>query len=431
MIVFISDLHIGNKRVATFHLPARAFQGTFEDIAQHLQNSGETELEIVLLGDVFELIQTDLWLNVPEVESPWGSNPDPGRMVAGLEEIVADNSEIFDLFQGDFARHFRRDDDITVKLTYVPGNHDRMCNLYPQTRDVVIRSLGLTDRAASDPFDWTFADGRHRVFARHGHEYDAYNYGGGTDLSAAAHEKRCIGDTLTAMLAARLPSAVGEALTGKMPAPELQALVRNLGDMFDVRPLAALIPFVSYHVRSLQEPACRDTAVQAIQQTVQTFRQIDYVNQWIRDSGWDGHILAALLALLERVDVFTVGHWRAVMQAAISVRERPDVDPYVDAAAAELRSLRGQGDVDTRYLLYGHTHVPKQVVLSVDIANAPTSANLYVNTGTWRPAHQEAADEQGFAGMKGLTYTIIYAPGTQASQSVEAWTGTLLDDDVS
>jgi UDP-2,3-diacylglucosamine pyrophosphatase LpxH len=350
-----------------------------------------------------------------------------------LDKIRQVNEPIFDLFRGDFSRHFGSPGSVTVSVTYVPGNHDRICNLFPQARALVAECLGLSPAIAAEPFPWDFLDHKHHVYARHGHEYDAFNYSGGADLSAAAHTKTPIGDVLTSMLGARLPRAVYDLSSSFTSQDELDKLMRNLGVMFDVRPMASLIPFLSYQVRSLDEPRLRQAVTQAIRQSAREFRNIPFARKWMRHNGWSGKLLALLFLLLDRIDLFSVGSWRGPMRRLVSVRERPDKDAYAVAAARELQRL-GQvtETADVRYVLYGHTHAPKQVVLKSNPDHGFADPDMYLNTGTWRPAYAQAADEDGFAGMKNLTYTIIYAPIEQAGarQTVEAWTGTLIDDDV-
>lgn len=435
MIVFISDLHLSDCSVSNFCLPAAAFTGVFEDISRHLANSGERELQIVLLGDVFDLIHTDHWLDIPYDQCPWGDSFDPAHVLSGLDKIQQANKLIFDLFQGDFSRHFGPPGSVTVTLTYVPGNHDRICNLSPETRARVIDCLGLSHGTAAEPFAWDFLDHTHHVYARHGHEYDAYNYGGGTDLSAAGHTQTPIGDVLTSMLAGRLPRAVHDLCASFTPPAELDKLRRNLGAMFDVRPMSSLIPFLSYQVRSLQEPRQRQAVTRAIRESVRQFRGVPFVREWLRSNGWSGRLLALLFLLLDRVDVFSVGSSRSLMRSLVSVRERPDKDVYATAAAQELQRLKQVTETaDVRYVLYGHTHAPKQVVLKSYPDHGLADPDMYLNTGTWRPAYAQAEDEKGFAGMKNLTYTIVYAPVGEATpgsrQTVEAWTGTLVDEDV-
>ena len=435
MIVFISDLHIGDHTVATFNLPKRAFTGVFEDLDRHLCNSREKQLELVLLGDIFELTQTSHWMRVPENEAPWGEEPTESHVVALLKAIFKgnENEEILKLFQGDLTRHFRCAKLQEAKLSYVPGNHDRLCNMYCSTRRMVRCALGLCDSEAQ--FDWHFFDERHRVFARHGHQYDPWNYGGGSALTAEAHREAPIGDVITAMLAARLPGEVRKALENEMPQEDLNRVCYNFSAMFDIRPMAAMIPWVFYQVQSLQKPACQELVEEAIQQTVRDFQAIPFVREWTMGNSWRGTALSALLYILDKYDVLKLGRSRGAVEWLLQFLGSSGADPYGRAAQKELTRLQQcQGTSSTQYVVYGHTHAPKQVPLSSDTNRDPPRDNLYLNTGTWRPRYEETADRQGFVGMKGLTYTIIYAPEADHAPEnphlVEAWTGMLKDKDV-
>jgi len=87
-----------------------------------------------------------------------------------------------------------------------------------------------------------------------------------------------------------------------------------------------------------------------------------------------------------------------------------------------------------RYILYGNTHAPRQVPLHSPAGGSARDQCFYLNTGTWRPAYDEAADKSGFVGSKSLTYTILYSPEENRDSKlppfVEAWTGMLKDEDL-
>ena len=68
----------------------------------------------------------------------------------------------------------------------------------------------------ADLFPHTYEDLAYGVFARHGHEYDKFNYEGGTAYTAEDYQRVPIGDPITTELVARLPYALARRL-GNVP----------------------------------------------------------------------------------------------------------------------------------------------------------------------------------------------------------------------
>ena len=433
MLVFISDLHISDGSVANFNLPARAFTGVFEDLAQHAKKADAKKLQFVLLGDVFDLIETQHWLGVPADDHPWGATPSEEAALEGLRKVIRHNQGIFDLFQGGLKRHFPDIAEVTV--TYVPGNHDRPVNLYPSLRQEAITALGLDHPNPDEPFLWHFYDVEHRTFARHGHEYDAWNYTGGRDLEPDAHLGTPIGDVLTSLLVVKLLPAVAEALQHLLTPEEISQITENLGEMFDVRPMDALIAYLANHVSSMDDPQVRSAIDLAIRRTAEEFAQVDFVRRWLRGPlTFQRFIIKALLFVLAHSSVMTLGKYRRLVKWLASFNPSSATDKYTEPALRALRRLRQrEASRGVRYILYGHTHAPRQVPLSAPAGGVGEQC-FYLNTGTWRPAYDETADESGFVGSKGLTYTIIYSPEENRESAqppfVEAWTGMLKDDDL-
>ena len=71
MLVFISDLHMTDKTAGMQFIPAEAFRRAFGEIAQHAVNAGSKNIELIFLGDVFDLVRTTRWFDIPPAERPW------------------------------------------------------------------------------------------------------------------------------------------------------------------------------------------------------------------------------------------------------------------------------------------------------------------------------------------------------------------------
>ena len=99
----------------------------------------------------------------------------------------------------------------------------------------VYRRPGMIPRTS---FPHTYKDLAYGVFARHGHEYDPYNYEGGTAYTEADYQRVPIGDPITTELVARLPFALAkrlDAVPGLSP-EDKQNIIRNFQEIENVRP---------------------------------------------------------------------------------------------------------------------------------------------------------------------------------------------------
>ncbi|MEP7220973.1 MAG: hypothetical protein ABI876_18755, partial [Bacteroidota bacterium] len=224
MLVVISDLHFLDESAGRHNPAAGAFERIFfPHIVSLARSRGARELKLLLLGDTFDFIRTEHWFRDPLEDRPWGRNgladiplPRPGsaterRALSILGTLPADgkkesvpedtilhrNWESLRFFR-EFPDRLRAElgaPDLPVEVILMPGNHDRIINLYPSVRDAVRDILGVTVARGTvegnpDGEWWylnEYLDEAHGVFARHGQQFDFWNYGGGADLSRRGH----------------------------------------------------------------------------------------------------------------------------------------------------------------------------------------------------------------------------------------------------
>jgi hypothetical protein len=65
----------------------------------------------------------------------------------------------------------------------------------------------------------------------------------------------------------------------------------------------------------------------------------------------------------------------------------------------------GQLPPNVEYLAYGHTHSARQVCFSAEVDG---SARMYINTGTFLPLIERAADQQSFFRSNRMTFICVY-----------------------
>ncbi|MFA4903754.1 MAG: metallophosphoesterase [Desulfobaccales bacterium] len=229
MLVFISDLHFVDGSAGEHNIPYRALEYFFDDLAAiaNKPSNDIKEITLVLLGDIFDLLRTENWFDYPVDERPWGANEPAIEVHAQtLFDAIVNHNEnqeddkqqkwrTFQRFRQGLADLPNRCNlDADVRLFYLPGNHDRLVNRYSSLRQKVCDCLGIPP-VWHDPknfFPNTYEDLAYGVFARHGHEYDKYNYEGGIAYTWDDYQRVPIGDPITTELVARLPYVLARRL---------------------------------------------------------------------------------------------------------------------------------------------------------------------------------------------------------------------------
>jgi UDP-2,3-diacylglucosamine pyrophosphatase LpxH len=430
MLVIISDLHFVDGSAGEHNLSHRAFEYFFEDVAAIVAKPSNNieEIKIVLLGDTFDLLRTEGWFDYPVEERPWGDKDAAIEVHAlTLLDAITDHPENRQTFKvirqgvADLKGKCRLDSG--ARLFYVPGNHDRLCNRTPRLRQKVCDCLGIP-AAWHDPadlFPHTYEDLAYGVFARHGHEYDKFNYEGGTAYSPADYQRVPIGDPITTELVARLPYTLARRLGN---APDKPTIIRNFQEIENVRPLSAVIEWLLYQVR--QDRRLKEIIEDSVQEVVDHFDSLDFVKNWYaRHDQWtdwrdEADKIQAFLFLLRHFKLYrTEKLWDLSMQA----KDYFVKDDLLEAAPQEYLHL----DSRVRYVVYGHTHDPlESPVRSLPDSPAPLE-QVYLNTGTWRGRYYKATQDDSFIAWKNMTYVIFYQEGERGTPFpvFETWTGAL------
>lgn len=427
MLLFISDLHFVDGLAGKHNIPTRAFSGALEDLKDLCKDP--EEIKIVFLGDVFDLLRTTYWLDLDESERPWGDMVNKRAEIEEhanviMDKILDENRDTFDLFSGSLvsscglAREPER--------VYIPGNHDRLCNIFPSLRDKVRQHLGMPP--SKDSFPYVYDDGKYGVFARHGHEYDSFNYEGSTNYTDVDYAQVPIGDVITTEIAARLPYAILKEVD-KMSPPlseaEREALQRNLEEIENVRPLSAIFQWLFYQVR--ENPQVQNEINEAVRGIADNFNGLDSVRRWYKKHH-DWNIFSPseadkLHAAIDMCKLFKVDACEELVKIFSKVfgssggLPEADGDQELIKQAQVFLSRRS----DYSYMVMGHTHNPLQVPMRI---TSTGKEQVYLNTGTWRQRNVQGRTN-GFIGVKYITYTVFYSPDENGTQSFETWTGSL------
>jgi len=439
MLIVLSDLHLMDGSAGHHHLEARAFREAMDDLAETARRAKAQDVTIVLLGDIFDLIRTEMWFHVPEDLRPWGANPSEQAAQSVFEAVVDRNKETFEILSGDLVENFRF--PVQPKIVYIPGNHDRLCNLYPSLRKRSREVLGLPP--SDEPFDTTYVDVDHGVIARHGQEWDAFNFEGSeafklreyVQVPLEDYLRVPIGDLIACEIASRIPGVVRDNLGEDHPNREI--LYRRFQDLFDVRPLMSVIQWLGYQTAGHDEKV-QKAIDQSVRDVGDSFSKIPFVDSWIdrhdtiRNPFDEGDVMQMLIFLMETIRFSRFD--RSLDR--IDKAERAQEERYAAKAAEDFARLDADPDLRDGILfaIYGHTHRPDQQAIGV-VGSPPNERyRMYLNTGTWRPVHRQGVTREGFINWMNITYTAILKPGevnwggrTNRYPTFETWTGALKD----
>jgi UDP-2,3-diacylglucosamine pyrophosphatase LpxH len=465
MLIVISDLHFLDETSGRHNPPHSAFEHVFfPHVAALARSKKAHEIKLVLLGDTFDFLRTEHWFAEDLADRPWGENglddvpvprPDSAtearclRILGALpaaggkggvpaDTILHQNWESI-AFIREFGARMREElgRDIPVEVIFLPGNHDRICNLYPSLRDATCTMLGtsIEDGAIQREPDgsWWFRndyiDEAHGVYARHGHQYDIWNFGGGEDLSRLGHLRTPVGDPLGVEFAAKLPYRLRQLQSEGANVGD--GLIEEMKELGLVRPFTHAMQWLYYRFKNTGRGEVRKVLDVAFQEVFAELLNVDFLRRWrapntnldmavrMISSRWFRWLPKTLVRRLDAENLLP-------FFAGVGPNPRdPDLDAHLHAACREEALVEHP---KLRYVLYGHTHFP--MLRPLDGSRGRDI--VYVNTGSWRQnIFRTMGTNRNHSFMKfgQITYTIFYRgdedlgekrPG---SVSFESWVG--------
>jgi UDP-2,3-diacylglucosamine pyrophosphatase LpxH len=404
MLVIFSDLHLTDGHTAR-NPPESMLRRLGDEIRASARDRKARELEIVLLGDIFDIVRTDYWHRngVAAEQRPWGGEPDPET---GMNRDAAVEQQFLEILADALRENSSQALIGTLKglesgtglrphLTYIPGNHDRVLNNFPVLRQQI--------EAAFAPLTVDFANvyesAAYAVRARHGHEWDGNCHGWQfyrkvlnehSDIGRfdeKAYRVMAIGEVVTAELMAGVIHYTRQALDPERDKPFLDSLVA----LHNLRPMAEAFHWLAWQKQSQYTEVCKQAVVTALGGVLDS----GFARLWDRTRR-DFLISGDLTDYLQKVrDEVRVAGLDAV-DASIRLLEPlgdlrrmfvGEKTPLVDGAAAETKEL--PDDSPIQYIVYGHTHRPREECFS---ARLDGRVHMYLNTGTFLPLIERARD---------------------------------------
>jgi hypothetical protein len=448
MLVIVSDTHLSDNTTGTM-IDAGAFKifrDTLRDMAYDASwHDGKYQpiavIELVLLGDILDIIRSRHWLRRPDVK-PW-TDSSQDEFIDTVEEIthdiLAENRESLKVLRElDIESYVTippatadgrvesvpweplapRRHRVLVRRHYLVGNHDWFFHLpgprYDRIRETLVKELGLAN-AADQPFphetsespELTRISSEHKVFLRHGDIYDSDNYDGDRDRSS-------LGDAIVVQLLARFPAEV--ACLGPAVSSEC---VAGLKEIDNIRPLQMTPVWIAGVVARTCKSREEKAAVKRVwNKMVADFFRIGFVKRHYAPRYWPTLLTWLVSRLLSLNGVsFLLVHWPLKNISASGA-------PNYRNALSEPSLTPGS----TLIIVYGHTHIYELVPLDSTGSFSRPADQIYINSGTWRPYHELAVRhpaQRRFIRYHLITFLAFYKDGERNGRFYETWNGAL------
>lgn len=420
MLVFASDIHLTDGSLGDT-VESGAFQKFFVYLKDMAETAKAKDVEVVLLGDIFDVIRSDHWLDTNI--RPWSKPDEKDGEGKGLEDYAVEIVKRIcnETSNKDSMEHLKRfknemkekKEPVTVKFTYIPGNHDWLVNRYGKTRTQVAAFLDMQDPEQYE--NESFSTGKlwedYKVFARHGDVYDPFNFDGDRDASS-------LGDAIVIDLVNRFPLDVQNAI-GKATDPDL---ITQLKEIDTVRPLVDMPLWIDGACSKAVPEEIGDKVKEVWNDLVDSFLQIPFVKQ--HDRRWRIDVVNQLQLGLRITKLFS---FRGIANLPLSRVQRKTEDSYTDKAFREEHMVRNEAE----FVLYGHTHEHKIQPLDWVPLSVGSLHKTYLNTGTWRKIHVRTAfdvENREFFRWHVMTFIAFYLEGERKDKKdrrFEVWNGAL------
>jgi UDP-2,3-diacylglucosamine pyrophosphatase LpxH len=451
MLVFASDLHLtdgttcANVTPDAFYL----FTDRIRDMAYRASwRAGDTyqpieQLDVVLLGDIFDLLHSTRWTENGSGSSPhihpWDDADSPAfqKTIAAITDgIIEHNAPALEVLKrlsepgrvqvssrpNQPSGRPRKMQDVAVRVFSMTGNHDWYYHLpgaaYDAIRSKIIAAAGLSNPIT--PFPYTPEElpelaqtlQAHSVYARHGDFYDTFNYEKSRGRDASA-----LGDAVAVLLIDRFPSAV-QAELGDQLSPECIAQLREI---VNVRPALLVPTWIDSLLRQNCDPHLSDQVKTIWNDLANDFMHDPFVRSFDRRLRLDAvDALEAVLTISKSASFDTLSNLMAFVT-------RHFWGGNVSFAKNALQEKAFQ-DHSARFVVYGHTH--HQEVTPLDVYkehNVPLS-EICFNTGTWHALHTATEANPSYVNFVSyytMTIATFFKGSERRGKPYETWTGTL------
>jgi len=469
MFVIISDLHLtdGTSGELIDEKAFRIFRNRVSDMAydaswrigndrsdkKHGDYLPIEQLDILLLGDIIDMIRSEKWNNQPEVNMPWTKKRGDdffAQLGSIVDGVLANNSKSFSILKNIatdgikipasmriLSEQEKLDKQIgseasaekavvKVNIYYMVGNHDWFLYIIDPRmnaiRNRIIDALGLAnERDKQFPYypnensDLDRVQSDHNVYALHGDIFDA------TNCQPTGRDGSSVGDVVVLKLLNEIPKQIEDLLNTYPQAKiggiaDTDAFVSELREIDNLRPYSLAPHWISYLITKYELDAefINDSIRGALQQLIHDFTQNPLVSQHhltVIEMGIGGLLLRSHLTIEDLASL--------IQNLSLS---KDSFESYRKYARTMTTGKPGEGK---SFFVMGHTHYPEIVPMSSCTKNGQQVSQLYLNTGTWRPLHKEGIYDDSFISYQTMTIAGFFKGNERMGHSFEYWIGSL------
>jgi len=459
MLVIISDLHLtdGSSGETISSSAFKLFKHRLNDMAYDASWRDDEnykpieQLDIILLGDILDMIRSERWNKALETIMPWTAERQDdfyNNIATIVDSILAENEVSFSILKSmsedgieipltmqiipqeekvakkkNYASsgHF----SVKVNLYYMIGNHDWFFYIDDPRMNVirnkVIDALGLSnDRDAPfphSPHEKTATviqkiQGSHRVYAKHGDEFDKTNF------QTPHRDASSVGDVVVIKLLNEIPKKIEESLEKQKAITdnkdEIKNFIKALREIDNLRPYSLAPAWILQVLKDtkLDDKIVNESIAAALRSVMKDFRTNTIISKNLKL--FYGMKVAELLL---SGNFSLKGLSNLINAFGISKDKFESYRQY---------AVRMSGDRECDFFVMGHTHYPEVVPLSTYIDGYGVKRNkIYINTGTWRSLHKTGIEDKSFISFKTITLAGFFKEDERKGRPFEFWTGSL------
>jgi UDP-2,3-diacylglucosamine pyrophosphatase LpxH len=462
MLVIISDLHLtdGTSGEIISDSAFRLFKNRLSDMAYDAswrcdENNHEyykpvEQIDILLLGDILDMIRSEKWNSALETIMPW-TEERQDEFFANVEIIVTGilefNASSFTILkgisEGDIVipKEMRRANEdekaiekikykasnekvaIKANIYYMIGNHDWFFYINDRSinniRNSVIDKLGLSNEV-DKPFPYAYNDSKviqeiqqtHKVFAEHGDRFDKTNY------QMPHRDASSVGDVVVIKLLNEIPKKIEECIRKSAKSAgsdeDVNLFIKQLREIDNLRPYSLAPAWISQVLKEtkLDSEVVNQAINDSLELVLKEFRQ----NRIIAEDHWLGVKIRFAELVTDFFDIETLSNVIGTLGFS-----RDQFESYKQYA------IDVSKDHNKEFFVMGHTHYAEVVPMNsyVDQYGMKRS-KIYINTGTWRSVHfQGQADKDSFVSYKTMSIAGFFKPDERKGRAFEFWTGSL------
>ena len=445
MLVIISDLHLTDGTSGETIRPGafREFRESLRELAYDASWRSDKEyvpidgIDLVLLGDILDVIRSTRWCSAPPEVRPWGNQNDPrfAEMVGRVtEDVIRNNQESLHILkslhdpqilslppsaEGDgVATDSVNRLPVPARIHYLVGNHDWFFHLkgtaYDAIRKMIVEAIGLENFPSipfpHEPFESQVLEKiyrDHRVFARHGDIFDPSNFEHSRDASS-------LGDAIVVELLDKFGVVVRERLGGRLP----DQCAAGLKEIDNVRPLSIIPIWVDGLLSNTCTPALAEEIKHIWNELVHEFLELDFVKTRPFGSSLRVKLGFEISSELPMSGLSDIAGW---FGSKFGGGRAESFYPY----AMHEKSFT---DGWAKFIVYGHTHHYEIVPLRTLFQDNSLTSQIYINSGTWRAVHELARlhpSQKNFIGYHVMSSLAFFKGDERKGKAFETWTGAL------